>query len=161
MKLDDYLKELDNDQDYQAASKKLEPILNLADEILELRLEKGWSQSELAHQAKTKQANISRIEAGLGNPTLKFVQKIAKALDCDLTIGLKETQPPEDSLQQHDEIKSAQVAAVTDSRNPLAQSFFGALDLEVKTVSIGTGDQIGETDVVAISIDPISEALVD
>jgi transcriptional regulator with XRE-family HTH domain len=49
--------------------------------VLRARLEKGWTQTELARRVGTKQANISRIEAGLANPTLELVQKVCKALE--------------------------------------------------------------------------------
>jgi HTH-type transcriptional regulator/antitoxin HipB len=65
---------------------KYKPFLNLADEVLAFRIQKGWSQSELAKYVGTKQSNISHIESGLANPTIKFLQKLAKAFDTDLEI---------------------------------------------------------------------------
>ena len=86
MKLENYVEQLKGDAEYQAAARELKPMLDLADEILRLRLERGWSQSELARRAGTKQANISRIEAGLGNPTFKFIQKLARVFDTEPVI---------------------------------------------------------------------------
>jgi transcriptional regulator with XRE-family HTH domain len=89
VKLEQYRRRLESDIEYQAAVRELKPILDLADDILRLRLERRWSQSELARRAGTKQANISRLEAGLGNPTVRFIQRVAQALDVELAILLR------------------------------------------------------------------------
>jgi transcriptional regulator with XRE-family HTH domain len=86
MNANDYFKKLENDPDYREAEQKYKLILDLADEILRLRMEKGWSQAELAERAETKQANISRLESGLSNPSVNFLQKVAKALDANLAL---------------------------------------------------------------------------
>jgi transcriptional regulator with XRE-family HTH domain len=59
----------------------------LADAVLRTRIERGWSQTELAERVGTKQANISRIESGLGNPTLNLLQKIIKVLELDINFS--------------------------------------------------------------------------
>ncbi|HLA88175.1 MAG TPA: helix-turn-helix domain-containing protein [Anaerolineales bacterium] len=86
MNSNDYFKKFEKDPEYQEAEQKYKLILDLADEILRLRMEKGWSQAELAKRAETKQANISRLENGMLNPSVNFLQKVAKALDTDLSI---------------------------------------------------------------------------
>jgi len=93
MKLRELQSKLRQDPEYAAAARELKPLLDLADEILELRLERGWSQAELARRVGTRQANISRIENGLGNPTLKFLQKLAKAFGTEFSVHLKRTKP--------------------------------------------------------------------
>jgi len=93
MKHEDFLKELRQDPEYVAAEEELKPIFDIADEVLRLRLAKGWSQSELARRAGTRQANISKLENGLGNPTLDFLRRVAKALGTDLTIQLQRLAP--------------------------------------------------------------------
>ncbi len=82
----DYFKKLESDPEYRETEQKYKLILDLADEILRLRMEKGWSQAELARRAETKQANISRLENGMLNPSVNFLQKVAKALDADLSV---------------------------------------------------------------------------
>ena len=89
MRLEEFRRKLKQDPGYEAAEEELKPLLDLADDILSLRLEKGWSQSELAKRADTKQANISRLESGLANPTYQFLQKVARALGTEVDIRLK------------------------------------------------------------------------
>ncbi len=52
------------------------------------RTELGLSQTQLAERASTGQALISRIESGRTTPTLSVLQRLASALDCDLTLHL-------------------------------------------------------------------------
>lgn len=88
MKLSEYRQELAHDPAYQAAEQDLRPLLDLADAVIALRLARGWSQAELAERAGTKQANISRLESGLANPSIRFLQKVSDALGETLTIRL-------------------------------------------------------------------------
>lgn len=96
MKLKEYRKRLHQDPEYIAAKHELKPFLDLADNVLYLRLEKDWSQSELARRVGTRQANISRIESGLANPTVKFLQRLAQAFGVEVKDLLRPQQPTED-----------------------------------------------------------------
>ncbi|RPI31755.1 MAG: XRE family transcriptional regulator [Chloroflexota bacterium] len=80
----DYRNKRHQDPEYKAAKEELKPYINLANNVFELRLRYGWSQEELADRVGTKQANISKIESGLSNPTLKIIHKIAKAFDVEV-----------------------------------------------------------------------------
>jgi transcriptional regulator with XRE-family HTH domain len=95
MKHEEVLERLRQDPEYVAAEKELQPILDIAEDVLRLRLEKGWTQSELARRAGTCQANISKLENGLSNPTLEFLGRVAQALQTDLTVHIGPEQQPE------------------------------------------------------------------
>ena len=45
-----------------------------------LRLAKGWSQEEFAHQAGLHRTYISDLERGARNPTIEVIDKLAVAL---------------------------------------------------------------------------------
>jgi transcriptional regulator with XRE-family HTH domain len=94
MNYKDYYKKLDEDSAYKEAELDFKVILDLADDILRLRMERGWSQAELAERVGTKQANISRLEGGLSNPSVNFLQKVAKALDTSISIKFENTPSP-------------------------------------------------------------------
>jgi len=91
MRLMDHRKKLRQNPEYIAAEKELRPFLVLADNVLRLRLEKGWSQSELAKRVGTKQSNISRLEDGICNPTLKFIAKLSEAFGVNIAELMKES----------------------------------------------------------------------
>ncbi len=56
--------------------------------VRERRLALGLSQTELAARAGMTQPALSRLEAGGVVPTLPLLDRIADALDADLTVTL-------------------------------------------------------------------------
>ena len=87
---DDYMKENLRDSQYRNAFEKLDhdPDVVLI-EALSVAKKKGLTQKELAKRMKTTQSVISRTFSEHGNPTLKFLQRYAKALNMNLEIQLK------------------------------------------------------------------------
>ncbi|PIP85326.1 transcriptional regulator [Candidatus Collierbacteria bacterium CG_4_10_14_0_8_um_filter_43_86] len=83
---DELVEELLSDPKVKAEYDKLEPEFQLMCAIIEARGEKRLSQKQLAVKAKTTQAKISMIEAGLSNPTLQTVNAIAMAFGKKLKI---------------------------------------------------------------------------
>ena len=106
MKYSNYKKQLEQNPEYREAQAELQLAFDLGDAVIHARLKKGWTQTELARRAGTKQANISHIEAGLANPTLELIRKICKALDLKPKFQELETE------QLNREIKVVHVAPV-------------------------------------------------
>jgi ribosome-binding protein aMBF1 (putative translation factor) len=79
-------KELLKDVKVKAAYETLGPEFAVIGEIIKARVEKGMTQKELAKKMGTKQSVISRLERGNGNPSLKFLQRLAQALELRLMI---------------------------------------------------------------------------
>lgn len=50
------------------------------DNLERLRESRGLTQTQLAEMVGSSQPNISKIEKGIGNPTLDMIQRIAAAL---------------------------------------------------------------------------------
>ena len=48
----------------------------------------GLTQQELARRARTQQANISRLERGIQNPSVEFLHRVAAALGRKMKVGL-------------------------------------------------------------------------
>lgn len=92
MDLKEYRRSLMEDPEAAAAHQRLRPKLELGRQILELRLERGWTQKELAKKAGTKQANISRLENALLNPSIEMLQKVANALGAELEAKIRSTE---------------------------------------------------------------------
>ena len=84
MKYEDFLAEIEQDPEYIQAKNALRLNFALGDAVIHARYQRGWSQSELARLVGTKQANISRIESGLANPTLQLIKKIIDVLELDV-----------------------------------------------------------------------------
>ena len=51
--------------------------------VRRLRLEKGWSQEQLADEVDLHRTYISGIERGVRNPTVKIVAQLAARLDVE------------------------------------------------------------------------------
>lgn len=61
----------------------------LAKTIIENRNQAGLTQNELSKLTGIPQANISKIENGMGNPSLKLLERIAKSLNKKLIIRME------------------------------------------------------------------------
>ena len=72
-----------------SAYNDLEEEYVLIASIMRARLERGLSQAELAARMGTTQGNISRLESGRYNPSVKFLQRVARALEKELEVTLK------------------------------------------------------------------------
>lgn len=125
MNYKDYFKNLEGDAEYQEAEQELKTLLDLADDILRLRMEKGWSQAELAKRAETKQANISRLESGLSNPSAKFLQKVAKALNTSVSIHFEKIRLPEVNFSTDAEYQSQEAYLVPNWPRPEIYTSYG------------------------------------
>lgn len=77
------LKDPETAKDY----KELEPEYEIISEIIKARIEQNLSQEDLAKRVGTRQANISRLESGSYNPSLRFLKKVACGLGKKLHIS--------------------------------------------------------------------------
>lgn len=87
MDLKDLIQELNQNPAYRQAEYNLRFNLRLGNAVLYARIERGWSQSELARRVQTRQANISRIESAIANPTLDLIRRLCDVLDLDLNFS--------------------------------------------------------------------------
>lgn len=56
--------------------------------VRRLRIERGWTQTELAVAAGMSQPAVARFERARSVPTLRVLERIAKALDAELVVQL-------------------------------------------------------------------------
>ena len=68
---------------------ELESEFALIEMIIDKRIEKGLTQSQLAKKIGTKQSAISRLEGGQYNPSLDFLKKLSTALDAKLSVSIR------------------------------------------------------------------------
>ena len=95
MNFDDYYHQKMADPAFREATDRLQMQLDLGWAILMARLAKDWSQRELAERVGTRQANISRIECGVANPTLDLISRILRVLEISVTFTGPTPQPAE------------------------------------------------------------------
>jgi transcriptional regulator with XRE-family HTH domain len=63
---------------------------SIGEQVSMLRKRAGLQQAELAKKAKISRNIISRIEVGKGNPTVKTLEAIGKALKLRVRIEFEE-----------------------------------------------------------------------
>lgn len=81
-----FKKRLLKDKVVKKAYDELGPEFALVEMIIEKRLKRGLTQKQLAKKIGTQQPVISRLERGTYNPTLKFLHRVATALDVKLKV---------------------------------------------------------------------------
>jgi len=79
-------KEWMKDPEYRREYDALEVEFEIIRAILRKRAETDMTQAELAKKMHSDQATISRLEAGTYNPSIKFLKRLAKALDVKLKV---------------------------------------------------------------------------
>lgn len=94
MDFNDYLqKALDEDCELKKEYNALQPEYEIIEKLVKVRIESKLTQKELAKKCGIKQSNISRLESGRANPTIKFLRKVADSLDCDLIVEFRKREP--------------------------------------------------------------------
>ena len=63
------------------------PLISFADSLIDARETKGISQRELEEMSGVRQAEISKIERGEGNPSLKTMGRLFSAVGKELNFG--------------------------------------------------------------------------
>jgi len=86
--LADHLKDSLKNPEFKKAWEESEPEYQISRALIAQRMKHKLSQKELATNANTTQAVISRLESMNANPSIRLLQKIAKSLDLRLTIQL-------------------------------------------------------------------------
>ena len=66
-----------------------DPQHQLARQIIDARLKKGLSQTQLAKKIGSGQSSIARLESGDYNPSLKFLQRVARATDVKVKVSFE------------------------------------------------------------------------
>ncbi len=86
--LDEVKQELLADPEVQRAYAALEP----AQQVARLRIARGLTQAQLAELVGTRQPSIARLESGAMQPSIRFLRKVAAALDAQVEVTLAPRQ---------------------------------------------------------------------
>ena len=88
--------DIDSDTVYECGEdvgeEKVPANMMVANAITEARVKAGLSQAQLADITEIDQADISKIERGVANPSINTLDRIAKALNTQLLITLQKKQ---------------------------------------------------------------------
>src|SRR6218665_2770142 len=84
MNWDDVKRQLLQDNELKQAYEKSDLAYDIAQMVIDARLERGMTQAMLAERLGTKQPSVARLEAGNTVPSLSFLQRVADALETEL-----------------------------------------------------------------------------
>ena len=82
----DYKKKALQDSDVKAEYDALQPEYDIIQTMIDARNKEGLTQKELSERTGITQADISRIENGTRNPSLKMVKRLANGLGMRLKL---------------------------------------------------------------------------
>lgn len=87
MTLKEYKKEKMKDPEFAKAYKDVQPEINVIRAIIDARISQNMSQKDLAEKTGIAQSEISRIEGGIRNPSIKLLQRLADGMGMDLVVS--------------------------------------------------------------------------
>jgi len=93
-KFNDYLKDQMADPDFREEWEALEPEFAIVQAIIDARKESGLTQKQLSERTGIAQADISKLESGNANPSIKTLQRLAAGMGMRVKI---EFQPASNS----------------------------------------------------------------
>ncbi len=94
-KFDDYLHEQLQDDEFRKEYEEMQPEFEMIRALIEARTSQGLTQKQLAERTGVHQADISKLESGMRNPTLNMLKRLAAGMGMTLRI---EFVPKENKL---------------------------------------------------------------
>lgn len=89
MKLDKYIEDKTKDPKYAKAYEDIQPEMKVIRAIIDARTSLNMTQKQLAEKTGIAQAEISKLENGSRNPSIKLLQRLADGMDMVLDITFK------------------------------------------------------------------------
>lgn len=82
----DYLNEQLQDPEFKAEYDALEPEYAIIQAMIDARKASGLTQKELAEKTGIAQGDISKLENGSGNPSIRTLQRLAAGMGMKVRI---------------------------------------------------------------------------
>lgn len=86
-KFDDFLDEQLQDEAFKKEYDALQPERAIIQAIIDARKESGLTQKELSERTGIAQGDISKLERGNANPSIRTLQRLATAMGMRLTLS--------------------------------------------------------------------------
>ena len=85
--LKQYKKEQMKNPEFAQAYEEIQPEMNIIRAMVDARLSRNMTQKELAEVTGIAQGEISKLENGTRNPSIKLLQRLADGLDMTLNVS--------------------------------------------------------------------------
>lgn len=89
----EYLNEQLRDPDFEAEYEVLAPEFSIIQAMIDARKAQNLTQKELSARTGIAQADISKLENGNANPTIKMLQRLADGLGLSVKIEFVPKHP--------------------------------------------------------------------
>ena len=90
----EYLKEQMADPSFNQEWDALEPDFSIVQALIDARKESGLTQKQLSERTGIAQADISKLESGNGNPSVKTLQRLAAGMGMRVKIEFQPVGNP-------------------------------------------------------------------
>ena len=87
-----YLSEKLKNPAFKAEYEALEPEFTIVQALIDSRKNSGLTQKQLSEKTGIAQSDISKLENGTANPSLKTLQRLALGMDMTLKVEFLPTQ---------------------------------------------------------------------
>ena len=84
--LNDLKKELMKDKDFKAEYEAIQPEMDVIRGLIDARIASNLTQKQLAELSGVNQSDISKIENGTRNPSIRLLQKLAAGMNMSLKL---------------------------------------------------------------------------
>ena len=78
--LEEYFNEQMKDPEFAKAYEEIQPEMNIIRAIVKARASQNLTQKELAEKTGINQSEISKLENGTRNPSIKLLQRLAEGM---------------------------------------------------------------------------------
>lgn len=89
MTLQEYKKEKMKEPAFAKAYEEIQPELNVIRAMIDARTSQNLTQKQLAEKTGIAQTEISRLENGTRNPSIKLLQRLAEGMDMVLDVRFR------------------------------------------------------------------------
>ncbi|MCR5403570.1 MAG: helix-turn-helix transcriptional regulator [Butyrivibrio sp.] len=87
MTLDDFMKDQMKDPEFAKAYEEIQPEMSVIRAIVDARTSQNLTQKELSERTGIAQTEISKLEKGTRNPSVKLLQRLADGMGMVLNIS--------------------------------------------------------------------------
>ncbi len=84
--LDDMFAEQMKDEEFRKEYEAIQPEMDVIKAIVDARISQNLTQKELAERTGINQADISKLENGTRNPSIRLLQRLADGMDMVLNV---------------------------------------------------------------------------
>ena len=84
--LDNYLEEQLENEEFKKEWDSIQPEMDIIRAMVDARISQNLTQKELAERVGMNQADISKLENGTRNPSLKVLKRLAEGMNMTLKL---------------------------------------------------------------------------